>query len=258
MSVIKLLLQYIPRPWLIRLSLTFRPLLKLWYIGKGVIDPIDGHSFRSFMPYGYERVRKGVLSPSTLSLERHRSLWLYITRETDLLTTERPIDLLHIAPEQCFYSILRSQPSINYTTFDLNSPLASVRGDLTQMPFEDSAFDCILCNHVLEHIRDDFKAMKELYRVLRPGGWGILQVPMQPNRNSTYENWDIVDPAERTLHFGQYDHVRWYGRIDFFDRLASVGFETNAIQVNDYFTSEEITTYVLDTNEILPIIRRPL
>ena len=258
MSLIKLLLKRIPRPWLIRLSFILRPLLKLWYKGKGVVDPIDCSSFRSFMPYGYEHVRKGVLSPSTLSLERHRSLWLYVNRETSLFTSDKPIDLLHIAPEQCFYSILKNQSHINYTTFDLNSPLASVHGDIIKMPFADCTFDCVFCNHVLEHITDDQLAMSELFRILRPGGWGIVQVPMQANRDITYENWDITDPAARTMHFGQYDHVRWYGRVDFFERLTTVGFQIEAINVGTYFSEEEIQTYVLDKNEILPIIRRPL
>ena len=123
MNLTKLILNSVPRPWLIRLSYFVRPLLIWFYKGDEVTDPIDQKSFRSFLPYGYKQLRKGVLSPSTLSLERHRSLWLYLKKETELLQNSTKIELLHIAPEQCFYSIFKKKETLNYTTFDLNSPL---------------------------------------------------------------------------------------------------------------------------------------
>ncbi len=257
MSVTKLILNSVPRPWLIRLSYFVRPLLIWLYRGNQVTDPIDQRSFRRFLPYGYNQLRKGVLSPSTLSLERHRALWLYLNKETTLLQNSAKIELLHIAPEQCFYSIFKKRENFNYTTFDLNSPLAEIHGDITKLPFKENTFDYILCNHVLEHIENDDLAMKELFRVMKSGGYGIVQVPMQPNRLETYEDFSITHAEERVKHFGQYDHVRWYGRDDYFTRLENVGFTTQKIKVNEFFSKEEINRYGLDVNEIIPVIQKP-
>ena len=258
MSITKLILNSVPRPWLIRLSYLVRPLLIWFYKGDQVTDPIDQRSFRSFLPYGYKQLRKGVLSPSTLSLERHRALWLYLNKETILLNSPSKIELLHIAPEQCFYSIFKKKENLNYNTFDLNSPLAEVHGDITKLPFKKDSFDFILCNHVLEHIENDRLAMEELFRVMKPGGYGIVQVPMQPNRLMTYEDFSITDPKKRVKQFGQYDHVRWYGRDDYFTRLVDVGFTTQKVRVNEFFTKEEINRYGLDINEIIPVIQKLL
>ena len=132
-------------------------------------------SFKMFLPYGYGNQRNNVLSPSTLSLERHRLLWLYLQNETDFFTSSTKLEVLHFAPEQEFYKRFKKQQNINYTTTDLLSPLADVKADICHLPFEDNAYDIIFCNHVLEHIPDDTKAMQELYRVLKPGGMGIFQ-----------------------------------------------------------------------------------
>ena len=110
---------------------------------------------------------------------------------------------------------------------------------------------------MLEHIENDSLAMKELFRVMKPGGYGIVQVPMQPNRRKTYEDFSITNAKERVKHFGQYDHVRWYGRDDYFTRLENVGFTTQKVNVNEFFSKEEINRYGLDINEIIPIIQKP-
>ena len=152
----------------------------------------------------------------------------------------------------------QKKENLNYTTFDLNSPLAEVHGDITKLPFKENTFDYILCNHVLEHIENDNLAMKELFRVMKPGGHGIVQVPMQPNRLMTYEDFSITDPKKRVKQFGQYDHVRWYGRDDYFTRLVDVGFTTQKVRVNEFFSNEEINRYGLDVNEIIPVIQKLL
>jgi len=140
--------------------------------GNRYTDPIDGKSFKSFLPYGYEHPRENVLSPSTLSLERHRLLWLYLQNETNFF--QENLGVLHFAPEQAFYKRFKKLKNINYTTTDLNSPLADIKADICNLPFPDNSYDVILCNHVLEHIPNDTLAMKELYRVLKPGGWGVF------------------------------------------------------------------------------------
>lgn len=253
MSVIKYILNTIPRPYLIKMSYWVRPFLALYLRGKKYEDPIDGKTFRKFLPYGYGSPRANVLSPSTLSLERHRLLWLYLTRETDFFS--KPLKVLHVAPEQAFYKRFKNQKNLTYITTDLYSPLADVKADLCALPFEDDNFDVIFCNHVLEHIPDDAQAMRELYRVMKKGGWGIFQVPQDINRAHTFEDDTITDPAERTRIFGQYDHVRVYG-LDYFDRLRQVGFEVEEITYSTHFTAEEIERYRIVPQEILPLCKK--
>ena len=253
MSVIKYILNTIPRPYLIKMSYWVRPFLALYLRGKKYEDPIDGKTFRKFLPYGYGSPRANVLSPSTLSLERHRLLWLYLTRETDFFS--KPLKVLHVAPEQAFYKRFKNQKNLTYITTDLYSPLADVKADLCALPFEDDSIDVIFCNHVLEHIPDDAQAMRELYRVMKKGGWGIFQVPQDINRAHTFEDDTITDPAERTRIFGQYDHVRVYG-LDYFDRLRQVGFEVEEIIYSTHFTTEEIERYRIVPEEILPLCKK--
>src|SRR5699024_8193352 len=167
-KLFKKVLNTVPRPLLIKLSYVVRPFLTLLLKGNRYTDPIDGKSFSMFLPYGYATQRDNVLSPSTLSLERHRLLWLYLKNETDFFS--RPYKMLHFAPEQAFYKRFQKMKNLEYVTTDLNSPLAQVKADICDLPFEDNSFDLIFCNHVLEHIPDDHKAMQELFRVLRPNG----------------------------------------------------------------------------------------
>lgn len=249
----KFILNLVPRPLLIKLSYWVSPLFALYYRGDKYTDPIDGKSFHSFLPYGYESPRENVLSPSTLSLERHRLLWLYLKNETDFFTA--PLKVLHFAPEQAFHKKFRKLKNLSYTTTDLLSPLADVRADICDLPFEDDSYDVILCNHVLEHIPDDTQAMRELYRVLKPGGWGIFQIPQELNRDTTFEDDSITDKKERTKIFGQYDHVRIYGR-DYFEKLRKIGFTVEEIDYTDKLSSTENDRYRLALGEIIPLVRK--
>ncbi|MFK7748019.1 MAG: methyltransferase domain-containing protein [Kordia sp.] len=249
-KLFKYILNTIPRPLLIKMSYWVRPLIAFAMKGSKFTDPIDGKSFRSFLSYGYAVNRDNALSPSTLSLERHRLLWLYLQRETDFFT--KPQKVLHFAPEQAFYKRFRNQKNLEYTTTDLFSPLADVKADICDLPFGDNSFDTILCNHVLEHIPDDTKAMQELYRVLKPGGMAILQIPQDLRREITFEDDSITDPKERTKIFGQYDHVRVYGR-DYFDKLRSIGFTVKEEDYTTKFSPEDIEKYCLMKGEIIPV-----
>lgn len=254
-SVFKLLLNKIPRPLLIKLSYGIRPFLALYYKGSTYTDPIDGKSFRSFLPYGYQNQRENVLAPSTLSLERHRLLWLYLQNETEFFTKE--LKLLHFAPEQAFYKRFKKLDNIDYTTTDLNSPLADIKADICNLPLEDNTFDVILCNHVLEHIPDHQKAMRELFRVLKPGGWGIVQIPQDLTREHSFEDDSITDPKERSKVFGQYDHLRVYG-LDYPNYLEKAGFEVAMVDYTKQFSEEELDRYRLAKGELIPLIRKPL
>jgi len=269
----KFILNTIPRPILIRLSIVVRPILAFLLKGNRFTDPIDGKSFRMFLPYGYGNQRNNVLSPSTLSLERHRLLWLYLQNETDFFQSESVSDapitnnkriklrdtesssvlkVLHFAPEQEFYKRFKKQTNIEYTTTDLLSPLADVKADICNLPFEDNTYDIIFCNHVLEHIPDDTKAMQELYRVLKSGGMGIFQIPQDLTRATTFSDDSITDQKERAKIFGQYDHVRVYGR-DYFDKLRSIGFKVIEEDYTAKITPELVEKYCLAKGEIIPI-----
>jgi len=249
-QLFKRVLNLVPRPLLIRLSYVARPFLALSLRGDTYQDPIDGKTFKKFLPYGYENQRENVLSPSTLSLERHRLLWLYLKNETDFFKAPRKV--LHFAPEQAFYKRFRAMKNLDYTTTDLNSPLADVKADICDLPFEDDSYDVIFCNHVLEHIPDDTKAMQELYRILKPGGMAVLQIPQDLQRAQTFEDNSITDRNERAAIFGQYDHVRIYGR-DYFDKLRTIGFKVHEVDYTAQLDAAEVDKYRLAKGEILPV-----
>ncbi len=138
-----------------------------------------------------------------------------------------------------------------YITADIESPLAKVKMDVHQIPFEDNTFDAAMCNHVMEHVEDDIKAMSEICRVLKPGGWAILQVPFfSPLADATFEDKSITDPLEREKAYGQDDHVRLYGK-DYPDRLRKAGFEVVEDRFIDELGPELVKKYALPPNETI-------
>lgn len=252
---------------LIKASYFVKPFIAFYLKGSNFTDPIDGKSFRKFLPYGYGNQRENALSPSTLSLERHRLLWLFLKEDTDFFkpannqelsfnlrgpSDKAKLRVLHMAPEQCFLKRFKQQKNIDYTTADLYSPIADVKADICDLPFEENSFDVVFCNHVLEHISDDTKAMQELYRVLKPGGLGVFQIPQDLSRTVTFEDDSITDPKERAKLFGQYDHVRVYGR-DYFDKLRKVGFVVNELDYTKKIAPELVKRFCLTPGEILPV-----
>lgn len=188
--------------------------------GDRVNCPCCGRSFRSFPRY---RIGPTVerICPGCGALGRHRLLMLYLLRRTDLLSASHRV--LHVAPESEIQRRLRELPALDYTSVDLDSPLAMEHRDVTDLGFPSGRFDVILCVHVLEHVPDDRAAMRELFRVLQPGGWGVIEVPLAMRSERTVEDPSVTSPRERERRFGQRDHVRQYGR-DYLDRLAEAGF----------------------------------
>ncbi len=225
------------------------------YYGTRYEDPITGKTYRKFLPYGYSgrAKRKNVLCPGSLSLERHRLLWLYLKNKTNFFTA--PHNMLHIAPEQCFYKLFKGMKNLKYTTGDYNSPIADIHFDLHHAPFEDNTYDVIFCNHVLEHVDDADQCMRELYRIMKPGGWGIFQVPLDTTRANTYEDKSITDPREREIHYWQKDHVRLFG-LDYKDKLAAAGFQ---VTVDDYVNTlgeKLVDRYRLPAGEMIYFCRK--
>jgi SAM-dependent methyltransferase len=176
-------------------------LVAVFYRGNAVECPVCKGRFSKFLPYGYNKMRENVLCPRCLSLERHRLLWLYLRERTGIFTGN--YSLLHIAPEQCFYRRFRKMGNLTYVTADLESPLADIKLDVQAMPFKDDEFDIVICNHVLEHVPDDRKALREIYRVLKKGGFALMQVPTNFSLEKTYEDPSITDPSDREKHFAK-------------------------------------------------------
>lgn len=243
--LIRWMLNRVPRPVLQRAAGFTVPVLGWFYLGRGVECPLCGARRRRFLPYGYVDTRSNALCPKCLSLERHRLLWLYLERETDLLARRQR--LLHIAPEVCLMrrlkNLYRGHEAL-YVTADLESPLARLHFDVQDIPLENNYADVILCNHLLEHVADDAQALRELYRVMKPGGWGVLLSPVDRMRRHTYEDDTVTDPVERTRLFGQYDHRRIYG-TDYPDRLRAAGFEVAVIDYAAQLTAGERRRYAL-------------
>lgn len=175
-------------------------------------------------------------------------MWLYLQRRTNFFTDQ--LKVLHIAPEQCFYGRFKKLKNIDYLCGDLYSPLADVKFDLHDIPFEDNRFDVIFCNHVLEHVDDAHRCMTELHRVLKPGGFGILQVPIDYSRETTYEDPSITSPEDREKHYWQKDHVRLFGR-DYPEKLRAAGFIVTEEKLVQELPAEEAERYRLQQTEIL-------
>jgi len=222
------------------------------YKGANVACPCCKRKFKKFLTYGVN-AREGALCPWCLALERHRLLWKYLKDKTEIY--HKPLSVLHFAPEHQFQERLKAATNITYLSCDLDMPTAMDKQDITQLTYGDNSFDVILCNHVLEHIPDDAKAMQELYRVLKPSGWAILQTPML-DKPETLEDLTITDPKEQERIFGQNDHVRIYG-ADKQQRLEAAGF---TVIVDDYvhtnFTAQQQKYYGFDTSEMIWLARK--
>ena len=223
--------------------------------GTRVTCPICGLSLRFFFPFGVGgRIRAHALCPGCGSLERDRAAWLHISRSPQRLGAGTR--LLHIAPERALEPKLRKLLGASYLTGDLARSDVDRRVSVEALPFGDASFDAIICNHVLEHVGDDRKAMAELRRVLVPGGWALLQVPLSPDLEVTDEDPSVTSPRERKRRFGQHDHVRSYGR-DYVQRLVDAGFRLELIEVRTHHDPGDIERHGLDLAEVLHFCERP-
>jgi len=182
-------------------------------------------------------------------------IWLYLKQETDFFIA--PAKMLHIAPELCFIPRIKVLKNIEYITADIESPLAEIKMDVHQIPFPDHTFTIVFCNHVMEHVENDIRAMSEIYRVLKPGGWAILQIPLfYPLPDQTFEDHTITDPLLREKIFGQDDHVRKYG-LDYTDRLKSVGFEVPNIDFINKIGKDNVVKYALPADDFIFKVIKP-
>lgn len=220
-KIIAFIVRNVPRKYLQRAAEAGGWILSILYRGNNVTCPVCGKSSSKFLPYGRINPRPNALCPHCLSLERHRLMWLYLKETSNFF--DQKLQVLHIAPEACFINRFEKIHGNGYITADIESPLAKVKMDIHQIPFQENTFDVVLCNHVLEHVDNDIKAMSEITRVLKPNGFAILQVPFfNPIPDVTFEDKSITDPAAREKAYGQDDHVRKFGK-DYIQRIEQAG-----------------------------------
>jgi len=210
---------------------------KTLFRGSTVTCSCCGESFSKFAPRG---------TPNRIcwncgSRERHRALSLYFERHPELIVSGMRV--LHVAPERSIAHHFKADPTIDYVTGDFEQRFATERVDVTDLQFGDKSFDAVLCNHVLEHVPDDRRAMREINRVLKPDGWAILLIPTLL-RETTFEDPSITSPEERKRVFGQSDHVRIYGR-DYVNRLSESGFDVEVFRPDYEWQAAEVATFRL-------------
>ena len=226
-------------------------------VGKEVKCICCGSEYKTFLPAGIQK-RSNARCIKCGSLERHRTLWKYF--QDNKMLEGKNIKLLHVAPERIFYKHFMSLKNIEYFPIDLMPNeyaygIKTIEMDVTNMTYEDNYFDVIICNHVLEHIRADRKAMKEMYRVLKPGGWAILNTPVNFNVEKTVEDVNLYDPKKQLELFGQPDHVRVYGK-DFINRLTSSGFATEVFDYAGMYSNNEQFRYGFKRHEEIILCKK--
>lgn len=170
----------------------------------------------------YDNHYRASICPHCSSHPRHRLIQLYLQKETDLFF--KPQKLLHVAPEKIFQRKFKKMQHLDYITIDINARGVDYAYNVCALPFASNSFDIVLCNHVLEHVENDKEAIKEIYRVLKPGGWAMLNVPIDTTRSQTFEDSSIISPKDRKHFYWQEDHRRLYG-LDYKSKLESAGFQ---------------------------------
>ncbi len=217
----------LPLP-LLEALLVFR---SIFFLGTRFRCPCCGWRLRAFTDDGaIFRERSLSYCPRCNSKARHRRIWLFLQEKTNLFA--EPLHLLEVSPKYCFSRRFKAMPNLGYFAVDLiRRPHVSAIMDMAAMPISSASFDAALCVHVLEEIIDDRRAMGELYRVLKPGGWALITVPTRMDRR-TYEDPAITDAVERERAFGEAAHVRFYG-YDLRDRLEECGFRVEVDLAED-------------------------
>lgn len=228
------LLHYLPVPIYDTMWTMRNRLQSLFYRGKGFTCPICKVNLKRYMSY---RNTGDPTCPRCRTSRRHRFYWYYLNEYSDLFDG-RNKRVLHLAPEYYLKSIFQQRLGDAYLPTGYNDPRVKHMLDLNNANEADESFDVIICNHVLEHVPDDLKAMREIRRMLKPDGWALITVP-QLASDKTFEDPAHKSPKERKQFYGQWDHLRAYGS-DFAERLRSQGFAVESIYPQDLLSETKV------------------
>lgn len=265
----KLIIKFLPYAFIISIKKLIRYLNSFFYSGNKFYCPNCNSNFKKLLNCGQHEIvleiqevvgsglRRNCLCPRCHSLDRERLIYLFLQHKTDVFN--KKISLLHIAPRQSLKKIFKRAKNISYYQGDkyeegYNYPKEVIKLDITNLDFADNTFDVIICNHVLEHIQNDYQAIKELYRVMKPGGFGIIQVPLSLKLEKTFEV-DAKNADERRRLFGQSDHFRIYAK-DFKERLEKCNFEVNLYNPTDPDWNIDTELYALNKSEDLIVVNK--
>lgn len=213
------------------------------YKGNNFYCPLCNFKAKKFLdsPYG---IRKNVRCPRCNSLERHRAQWIFGLRNLKFFNYDS-FSVLHFAPEFCISQRLIKTKNCIYKTAEYSSKsLADYHIDIQNTELNPEMFDIVICNHILEHVDDDHKALKEIFRILKTGGKAFIQVPVDINLENSFEDSEITDPVQRKVHFGQQDHKRLYGN-DFPKRLEKAGFSVSTVRFWEKLSEKELNYYAI-------------
>jgi SAM-dependent methyltransferase len=231
----------------------------LKYLGNKTYCPCCNGSFSKFLEVGPKR--EPMLCPRCRSNDRDRFFWFYLDKYPN--TLQPGMKLLHVSPETIYYKRFNQIPGVDYVAgdkfilqFGSTYPKGTVYLDITDMPeYADNTFDFIFCSHVLEYIKEDHKALRELYRVLKPGGKAIISVPIRFGNYKTLEDPTVTDPKEQEKLYGDTGHLRYYGE-DYFERVEAAGFKTEFTPVADFISQEMIQKAVIKPKDVVHLCRK--
>lgn len=234
-------------------------LRSLKYIGDAAYCPCCKGKFSKFLEVGPKK--EPMMCPRCRSNDRDRFFWFYLEKHPDFFQPD--IKLLHISPETIYFNRFRMIPGVDYVAgdkfilqFGNTYPKGTIYIDITAMPeFQDNTFDFIFCSHVLEYIKEDKKSLKELYRVLKPGGKAIISVPINFGHYSTIEDDSVIDPKEQEHLYGDTGHLRYYGE-DYFERVQAAGFKTEFTPVREFISEEMIKKSVIKPFDVVHLCHK--
>lgn len=204
----------------------------------------------------YLQSKRNYKCPICKSRDRDRLIIAFL--EMVRAEKKETLRMLHIAPEPSVESYALSRADIRYESMDLTMPNVTFQADLQDMDMvEDETYDIIVCSHVLEHVKNDFRAMSELYRILKPQGVCLVLVPLIVGKVDTDEQCGRVCESEKWRRFGKEDHVRLYGKKDFIKRLNKAGFYVNELG-KEWFGEEFYQKCGFDDYSILYVVTKEI
>ncbi|MBC8319529.1 MAG: methyltransferase domain-containing protein [Bacteroidetes bacterium] len=265
-----LILNLLPDQFLRSIKKIYLKMRGYYYIGNKYNCPICEYNFRKMLPGGFDLDvikekniigggrRNNNICPNCQSTDRDRLVFMYLKHETEIFKNK--VKILHIGPEPSLYNRLKKHSNIFYVTgvkytegIYYHKDIDTM--DLLELPSHDGEYDMVICNHILEHIINDTKAMSEIYRVLSHNGIAILQVPLSNLLETSYEDYSITCPKLREKHFGQFDHVRIYGK-DYVKRLENAGFKVQSYYPVFNDITDELNRFALNKDEKLIIAHK--